>query len=51
MRLATQAGQKQAIGNPRPHVPPIKAVGEFFQIELAPGASAPVIGPINKRFR
>ncbi len=49
MRLTAQTNQEQALGNPRPPMPAIKAVGEFFQIELPPGV--PVIGPINKRFR
>lgn len=51
MRLATQASHQQALRNPCPPMPSIIAVGEFFPIEWAPGASAPVIGFVTKGFR
>ncbi|MHB1611671.1 MAG: hypothetical protein ACYCT0_08290 [Sulfobacillus sp.] len=51
VRPTVQARQYQALRIPRPHMPPIKAVSEFCQIELPLGAASPVTGPINKRFR
>ena len=48
MRVTAQAGPQQALRDPVAQVPAVKPVGVFLQVELASGASAPVIGAVNK---
>ena len=46
-----ETGHQEAIRETGTKVPPIKPVDKFLKVELTPGASAPVIGPINECFR
>ena len=45
-----ETGHQEAIRETGTKVPPIKPVDKFLKVELTPGASAPVIGPINECF-
>ena len=51
MGRAGYTGNEEPIGNAGAQKPTIEPVRKFFEIELPPGASAPVIRPVNKGLR